>query len=525
VCVLALYTATLSDNHTEAEDALHYAASISSGETARLFHPNHLLFNMVGLAAFRLARTFGYSGDPMLPLQVLNAIAGSLTAGLLTRIGLRRGYGRALSALAALGCAVSYGVWWYSVEAETYVLPLPFVVYAMDRTITSGARPTFGRGAGVGVLAAAATLLHQQHALAFLPLGLGLWLASPRNECTYDRAVPLAGMAAAAAVVVGLPYILIPVLIYGSDSLASVMHWALGHAGGGPWEPVASSNVIKALVGFTRSLIGLHFIFSFDAVSNAVGQAFPAKILIEERFLAGTINSASRVAALIASAATAATGVALLLEAWRSRTGAVSKRGGGFLASVVCAVAAYSVANVFWEPANPEFWIAVIPWLFLGLAEILNRGDRVARSTRILGLFVASLALANFIGSVYPQTTREGDYWYQANRELFKLARPSDLIISGGGYISDGYLERATSAEVIAVGRTPPAELQQRIGEHKGRLIISSWAIEPPSELARSRQFASWQQERTKKILEPCLTRASRRVDGRYQTLWVVEHE
>ena len=121
---------TLSQNQGVAEDALVYVLSVNRGWSFELFHPNHLLYNYVGWLGLEFASALGYQGDALFVMQVINAIAGGLCIAVLHSLSMRLIGDRTLSAIVCLACTGSYAFWWYSVEADTYVLPLLFVLIA-----------------------------------------------------------------------------------------------------------------------------------------------------------------------------------------------------------------------------------------------------------------------------------------------------------------------------------------------------------------------------------------------------------
>lgn len=183
---LGVFLLTLSNNHTEAEDALRYVVDVTRGD--ELFHPHHLLFAAVGRVAYQGWLALGLEGDALRPLQVLSAASGAVAAALLHAICIRAGTPRMVAASATLAAAGSFGFWFYSVEAETYILPLPWILTAYGLLLT---RPSTAANPAVDPAPASATrvslaalslsvaaLLHQQSVLYFFPAALLLWWQS-----------------------------------------------------------------------------------------------------------------------------------------------------------------------------------------------------------------------------------------------------------------------------------------------------------------------------------------------------------
>jgi hypothetical protein len=133
-CLVAVvYVATRAVNHTEAEDALNYLTTISQSPFRDQFHPNHLLYNAVGFALFRGLQALGYPGSAELPVQLLNIVAGVAALLLTFRLSQRLRVGRRYGLLLTLGVAFSYGFWWYSVEVESYVIPIVFILLSLQQ--------------------------------------------------------------------------------------------------------------------------------------------------------------------------------------------------------------------------------------------------------------------------------------------------------------------------------------------------------------------------------------------------------
>ncbi len=227
----ALFFSTLAVNHSEAEDSIAYILEVGDGHLQCLFHPNHLLFNSFNRVVYNLWLLIGYRGSPELPMQVNNVLAGMLTL-LLTfllaiRLGVQTQY--AIACLGAIG--VSYGFWWYSVEAETYLLPLPFLILCAHRLLTLATETFRARYfIELGFCVALATLLHQMHALLLLVVLISLiriWRFRP------DIRLPalLRGSTLVATVAVGITaitYLAVAVLVFDCDTVAEVLGWGGG---------------------------------------------------------------------------------------------------------------------------------------------------------------------------------------------------------------------------------------------------------------------------------------------------------
>lgn len=180
----------LTPAHQHPPDALAYAAMVTSGD---LFHPQHLLHNVVGVAAVGLQGWLRPDASPLEALCAVNALAGGLGVGLLVSLGLSWGLRPAFALAVAALLAASQGWWTLSTTWEVHVLPVALVLLALK--LLSGE----GRGLWGGVVLGLAVLLHKTMILVFPAIAIG-------------RAVARGGIGAAArpfaiaSLLVGLGY-------------------------------------------------------------------------------------------------------------------------------------------------------------------------------------------------------------------------------------------------------------------------------------------------------------------------------
>ena len=119
---LVVYLATLSRHYTG--DSIEYALAIESSDPTYLLDPYHPLLHPMGLAFSRLWQLLGWTGQALLPLQVLNALGGAACVGLVLALARALTQSTQIAVLVAAGFAVSGGHWMLSVEAEFVTVPL-----------------------------------------------------------------------------------------------------------------------------------------------------------------------------------------------------------------------------------------------------------------------------------------------------------------------------------------------------------------------------------------------------------------
>lgn len=483
----------LARSHSEAEDTPLYILDATTGE--RTFHPNHLLFGLVGRGNFLLWRALGYGGNAAVPMQVLSVAAGLCSVWLTYRIAVRAGVPSVLAGTAAGWLAFSFGFWVYSVEADTYLLPMPFLLAAVllllgpgDGDVSSTGDRSVARPACIGLLLATAALLHQQYVFAVPAVLVTLylvWRRGPRR--TVGGLLRGAGVVAiTVAGLVAVAYLAVGFLALGYQSVGDVVGWARGHAGNGMWESLSPKTPVMLLVGFARSIVSINFLFRSDQTNALMTSVFGGKSLVEERYLAEHgISTPAFTAICLAVAAAVVAGAWLLVRSVRRGAGTEcdARRTRGARGVLVPFAATYALVNVLaimvWEPGNPEFWIAVIPSLVLLLAVRLAPRTRVVAASAVL---VAALFVANFLGGVRPYADVSNDYWYMQNSGFATLAQRGDVVVTDCPYVCLGTLALITDTAPIDVATGDVEDLDKVLDPTStGRILVSSWALDGPS--------------------------------------------
>src|SRR5262245_56316006 len=157
------YALTLSSVPALTHDSLNYLDNIRTGGMA-LYHPHHLAYNAVARVWLNLLGALGLGGDALHRVELLNSLFGGVAAALvwtLLRHQAKAGPRAALAATA--GAAFSFGVWFYSVSVEVYILPLVLLLATL--LVLTGPRLTRPTMAAAGVLNGLAVVAHQINVL------------------------------------------------------------------------------------------------------------------------------------------------------------------------------------------------------------------------------------------------------------------------------------------------------------------------------------------------------------------------
>lgn len=504
IAIASLFMMTLAVNHSEAEDSLQYIFAVTKEPSGlSLYHPNHILFNSFNYVVYQFWLFFGYQGDAGLPMQINNIIASLVVLFIVYLIAKRLEISVHLSLLCLGALSVSYGFWWYSVESETYILPLFFILLSAHRLMLLvdshfEARHFFL----LGLLTAMATLFHQQHVLLILLVPLAIFLIWRRIRSSISIGRLLRGMTVffgVAGAIIATVYFAVAIFICHHCELAEIIKWSMGLAKDGLWTPWSSSSPIKSIVGFLRTVWGTLFLFGLPWFDALTAKVFPFSTLLEERLIGQSLSTGviwlCLIMAVISSLCAVILSVLAVIGYRRSTPKLISVQPmkTGFLVFSVPMILVYTIFNTLWEPLNIEFWIALLPFIYLLLLLFISRSRLTQFATLISSIFVVALFIGNLLGSVLPQTDREADYCYLSNQYLMRHAERNDVVITGCPYTCTNYLHLYTDATVINVTHKSQRinycterdwewlnDWINRISFHdSGRVLVSSTVFKP----------------------------------------------
>ena len=385
---LLIYSLTLTQVHTF--DAYSYAAAVQTKPWRETFHPHHLAYGPVGALAYGGARWLGYDGMALLPLQLVNVLAGAAGVAWWVAI-LRRISGRADVALLGGGLlGAAYAWWYYAVEVEVYTLAALLLLGGCAVLLRLLHQPLHGRDwLWLGGLHSGAILFHQTNVLWTLPVLVGWRLAAwPATTSISQRWRLLGRYIAVNMLVVGGAYGAV-MASSGFRSWAQVRAWLFEYAATGFWGgPISGETVRRLLDGWRFTLAG-------------VGGGLMLLVL------AGLIVAVARP----------------LMQRWRRET-----------LVALAWIGSYTLFFGWWEADNIEFWIATLPplTLLVVLAATCYTG-RMRRVVQItLGLVVAVLLGQNGLA-----IARRGDPTSDADRQivtaLAAAGAPEDLYLVPNG--------------------------------------------------------------------------------------------
>jgi len=444
-----LFVLTMPANFTEAEDALYYAANVRDGSP--VWHPNHLVYEPFNHAVMTALHWAGFAPSALVTMQSVSLIFMAAALGLLFVLVAQASGSYAKAAGASGAFAFAFGPWLYGAYPDTYAIPLVFVfgaVLALHGLLIKMHSPKpqmAGLVLGLAGSLALAIMFHQQHVFtAIAVLGCVLFAGGPIPVSR--RLGVAAAVAAVLGVLVGGAYFATGAFILGFDTPSQTLAWARGLASGGLWVTPGWLSPVHALVGLGSTLWPLFFLFENGPMLDAIAQAFPGKFIVEEQQIAASGLVLGFWGQGVLSLTNAALLGGLAFAALADRKTQTAR-----LLSTLSAIigATGAVAVTMWEPLNKEFWIAVLPFLFIPIVVSL---DLTRRSRRlVLGAFVGTLFANSLLGGIAAFTRQQSDYWYtQLSYPIEKLG-PDDIFVDLCSYMCESYLGYFSDVQLIDV--------------------------------------------------------------------------
>jgi len=405
---LALYALTLTRIHTG--DALAYTMAVESGDLRQLFHPHHLMYNFAGYLFYLLWRSIGWQGRALLPLQLLNAIVGALGILMFFAIAKRITRHDTIALISAALLGVSYGYWYYSLEVEVYIIASFFLLLCFWLTYNRFQMSSPKSCMLIGLLHGLAILFHQTNVLFIFVVLTALVLPTKSKRLCKAIASYLLSLALSA----GLPYLLTG-LVINHYSWGSFAHWIIGYAGqrSPSWGHFGPLSPIKAAIGLGRAIVfngwllrSLRYGVSMDLGALA-SKMMPTLII-----------------ALLTIAP-------ILLRFKR-----ISREHPRLTKLCLVWLISYGLFFTWWQPLNPEFWIAsLIPiWMLFSLSLAWTPSGMAESSTvSRCSLFVAViLVLVLFLANLTDirwHRDPHNDFLAQMATDIRNRTEQGDLII------------------------------------------------------------------------------------------------
>jgi hypothetical protein len=369
-------------------DGVGFAAAIeaSHGSLAALLHPNHLVYNLLGYAAWRAAAACGLAVRALFILQALNAFFAAGAVFLIWNILVELTGSTRRSAWGSLLFAFASNWWRFAGDADAYI-PSVFFLILSFRLLLPAARQ---RPLGAALAHSAAMIFHEL-AVLFFPAAvivlIGYRCRADKSGGKRSRSMGVIAYSIAALLSTGTAYALAFLVARPHDGLLEFWNWITAHAQDAVFRFPPPGALKLSVRGTLRLFFGGKVNEVIPGWISAAGAlAFCAIIILLLHMLARSFRKMRR---------DSFRGLWHRLRSWTPATHAMSAW-----------VVSYMVFLYFWQPQNVFYRLFYLPPLLLLLAAApLWRADR----TRFLALLAAGAFVWNFTVSVYPSSRAEAN--------------------------------------------------------------------------------------------------------------------
>jgi len=388
---LALYLPFLSLQYDT--NGLIEALAVESGQ---LFHKNHLLYRVVGYAAYRGLQFAGYSGRAIVVLQVLNAVCGALGVGFAYTAYKRVTHRTAAALAGALLFGGSFIYWLFSTDVSYVTMAAVFAGASMAVLLSQYSR---SRAVLAGILTALSVLTWQA-SIFLIPSLVLLSFLLEKDIPIQKRRQTTTLYAATACLVSGLAYVVVAVSQHGLMKPTELVRWFTGYGEGGTLPMWGRWDFHGPLL----------------AASAAVDSIVPTPLAIPLRQLSFNVQ----LGRIAVDVAIVGFGLLTVLAVLRTRVRAL-----WFLAAYLF----FLPFIIWWDPSVSKW--SLVPNLFLAgfFAVSLDPWFRNRYATAVIFATLLFVGATNFITTIRPRHRDIG----QDRRVAQCVAdhmKPNDLLIA-----------------------------------------------------------------------------------------------
>ena len=364
-------------------DGVACAIAVELGDLFHLVHGNHLAYGFVGLGFYRLWQAFGYTGPAMLALQTFDSLLGGAGAGVFCALLLDLKLPRRLAAAASAGLAVSFAYWFWSLEAQVYLLGAFFLLLAAREAFRRPARPWL-----LGCWHSLAILGHIGH-ICFAPAALFLLWDARRKEGRRP-ARDIATYALTGVIVVGASYAAAAIFIVRPHTFDQWRVWLLG----------------SAALTLQKDFLW-HGGYSWNGLRDWLWMA--PRLFTDLTVLKGAAAGLGLATSLVALGAAA---VGAVKKDFRAR-------------AALLWLAAYAALFISWEPFTIVYRITdlIALWVLIALGCA-----GLKRPAAAVGIWVLVAGLLNWETAIEPRTRPENNEEYRQALWLASVTPPEAWI-------------------------------------------------------------------------------------------------
>jgi len=453
VLFLGLCSLTVPENHSEADNAFHYAWSVESAPHHEQIHQHRLLYVPLAKVVYTGVRVLN-SGARAYPVMIaISMVAGAIALAFLFLAFHRHlGFSAEVAFFTAGLVGASYGFWRYACEAEIPVVaaaPLAIAFYMLTCPRINAVSVI-----GAAVASAAAALLYILAVIPALFAFPAMLLGRKRRAPLLIYIVLLIALIAAGYGVSGTSPFEVPTHVHGD-------HGDVRLTVQGP------SAIGNAVLGFGRATLSGNYLFCLRPFREFSKRVFSHRSLREELLIgmhAGTMSAVLPLGILFLLGL-----VVVFIADDRLNPGETETEDAAapspppfsairrvvVIAMVLWAVL-HSLILMGHEPANPGSWILVCIPFWLGLILIWARDPR-GIPPQALGTLFVLLLLHNYFGGMHLVADGSSDYNRAKSQWVLDHVRKNDAILTDENPSYCWYVRYHTPARVIAMPQASSA--------------------------------------------------------------------
>lgn len=361
-------------------DAITFAKTIEdvSSLRASLVHPNHLIYNFAGYLFYKLLTNLGFDVRVMTALQILSSLLSTACAGVLFLIlkeTLRSVY---LSTCMTLLFAFSATWWKFSTDGNAYIPSVLFMLVSFYLVLPDRKpRPLL-----LAVIFFISMAFHQLAIVMFPVLALGLYLQDGLSF--RRRALNVLSFGVIAFVLIVTAYAYLFYLGSGKSGVGTLLRWTVSFSPDADLRFDMWSNLLYSLRGHVRLFFGGRLSLLRGLINPFVIVLMVALTAAFALLVFHALRNVRRIVGL----------------QWVREMHLGTRQKTVLLLSLLW-TGLYVVFLFFWLPQNTFYRLFYLPALIiligLALASFTNRP-----AGKFTAIFVATLALANFVFLMYP---------------------------------------------------------------------------------------------------------------------------
>ncbi|MCX5782378.1 MAG: hypothetical protein NT145_06710 [Elusimicrobia bacterium] len=391
-------------------DALLYVCAVGSGWKS--FHPHHLLFNLTGFLFHKCFRLLGYSGGALYPMQIMNAIFGSLTVYFFYLYAKSFLKDKTIAVLLSFVIVFSYGFWLNVSNPEVYISTLFFIALSLLLTDKMVNNPTLLL-ITCSAISTSLSMLYHQISIFFFFFAIFYILLSKLDLKNKIKTIVI--YSTISFVLTAGVYMFVGYFVEGIRTARDFNYWLTRYAHQGEWGIWHGMSNIKA------SLKALFHVFY-----GGGGEEMFLKSLLKGNISFGNIYLTALFAGMAVS------GIVFFyfaIKNFRIICDSLNWK----IAAMTLWILMFGAFNTWWDPGNSEFALFLLFPLILIMGFLIEKISAKEIVKRIfLGIFVSFLFVFNFFGFIMSETKASSNGMLLITDFLKNRPKENQLILNLG---------------------------------------------------------------------------------------------